>query len=80
MTIGELLTAFPWVAPVEVFTPCGADEKGEPQFESAWRRIIFQNSREATAEIAAKEIASAAVMKTTWENTGEIGCLMIFTK
>lgn len=80
MTVGELFTAFPWVTPVEVFTPCGADEKGEPKFESAWRRIIFQNSHEIPAEIAARQIASAAVMKTQWEIGGEIGCLMIFAE
>ena len=77
MTVGELLTSFPWVAPTEVWTHCGVDEKGETGYDVSWNRLLLGTDPELPNEIARLEIHSCAVM-----NDGDDGLptFQIYTK
>ena len=80
MTIGELLTAFPWIAFVEVDVPCGVDEQGETDYEVGYKRTLIAKDPELPAEIAAREILECAVMKVEDEFGGETARLLIWTR
>lgn len=80
MTVGELLTAFPWVAPVEVDVPCGVDEQGETDYEVGFKRTLIAKDPELPAEIASKEILECAVMKVEDEFGGDMATLLIWTR
>ena len=80
MKVGELLNAFPWVAPVEVWTPCGVDEDGTERFEVAWSETLILNAPNLPAEIAAKEIQEAAVLHVPNQRETSSVTLQFYTK
>ena len=80
MTVGELLNAFPWIAPVEVATTCGVDENGETDYDIAWVGVMIAEPPEIPSEVAAKEIIEAAVLTTEHNCFGDRPTLVIFTK
>ena len=79
MTVGEILTAFPWVAPVEVWTPCGVYEDGTERFEVAWSETLIRDPPKLPAEIAAKEICEVDLYHLA-DAFGERACFEIYTK
>lgn len=79
MTVGELLTAFPWVAPVEVWTPCGVDEAGDMDYEVSWSQTIVLDKPSIPSEISAKEIDEVDLYHHA-DAFGERACLEIYTK
>ena len=80
MTVGELLTAFPWVAPVEVWTPCGVDDDGTERFEIAWSQTLILDPPTLPAEIAEKEIREASVFHVPSEKLNSLVSFQIYTK
>ena len=81
MTVGELLTAFPWIAPVEVETPCGVDGDGEKEYDTAWRDILLPCKRTMLPEaVAALEIESTAVLNYSDGSGGYRPTLLIWTR
>lgn len=81
MTVGELLTAFPWIAPVEVDSPCGVDENGETDYAIAWVGVMIAKYPELPPAVAAKEIYEVAVFNTeSVTGFGDRPTLVIFTK
>lgn len=80
MTVGEILNAFPWVAPVEVWTPCGVDGEGDQRFECAWSQTLILDQPDIPGEIAEKEIQEAAVLHVPNQRETSTVTLQFYTK